>query len=574
MADDYYSLLERRIKDTLDDPAELRQVVYEATRLALKRQVLLQQPPITIQECRRLLNDLEDAIARCEADWARSSGEKSTRLKAHAAHDQRMRSDPRSGLRGNRQDSGPIDLDEENEAAAKTNWATRESRMAVGTDARRANGRYTFGESEEDDARTTQARPTSDMRARRDSQSGVRAADRYYRANSRSGFAESGEDESPSWARPTNDGRTRAGSRFDEGAGRRMDGGFRADRGDRASDRDEDGSHPPQDDVVEPPKRPPNRFKDPPSSTEDRNSPSRELVLLPDRNYLVRPDARPPSTDIIYEVPAHPLKRFVPLIWSGARILFQITVVVLIAAVTAFYVTVWPRNISRPAQDAPATLAQDKGRPANPNSPPLAAGLGGGEAAAGAALTIATQPAPAAAPFPYPTSFGIYAISNNHLIELEQVTTAPVDPRTRSTLQIVTPSRSVILDPHLTFIAFRRDFVARAPEKVSVRIAARIAHSMIFDSSGKPVVTTPETETWLIRERGYDLRVAPVRERAEMVALQPDDPEFVFPAGRYELLIGGQHYDFVVAGAVTDPAQCVEGFATVRGPSFYECKAN
>jgi hypothetical protein len=353
-----------------------------------------------------------------------------------------------------------------------------------------------------------------------------------------------------------------------------MDGAFRADHHDRASDLDEDGSHPPQDDVVEPPKRPPNRFKDPPTSrTEDWNSPSRELVLVPDRSYLVRADARPPSADIIYEVAPHPLKGFVPLIWSGARMLVQITVVVLIAAVTAFYVTVWPRNIGRPAQDATATLAQDKGPPANPNNPALA-GLGGGEIAAGAAVTTAMPPVPAAAPFAYPTSYGIYAISNNHLIELEQVTTAPVDPRTRSTLQIVTPSRSVILDSHLTFLAFRRDFVASAPEKVPVRIAARIAHSMIFDSSGKPVVTTPETETWLIRDRGYDLRVAPVRESTEMVALRPEDPEFAFPAGRYELLIGGQHYDFVVAGAVTDPAQCVEGFATVRGPSFYECKAN
>ena len=47
---DYYSLLERKIKETLDDPAKARQVVYEAARLALKRQVLVQQPPITVRE--------------------------------------------------------------------------------------------------------------------------------------------------------------------------------------------------------------------------------------------------------------------------------------------------------------------------------------------------------------------------------------------------------------------------------------------------------------------------------------------------------------------------------------------
>jgi hypothetical protein len=63
-----------------------------------------------------------------------------------------------------------------------------------------------------------------------------------------------------------------------------------------------------------------------------------------------------------------------------------------------------------------------------------------------------------------------------------------------------------------------------------------------------------------------------MRESPEMVMLQPEDPEFSFPAGRYELMLGGQAYDFVVPGEVTDSAHCVEGVATVRGPVFYECK--
>ena len=115
--------------------------------------------------------------------------------------------------------------------------------------------------------------------------------------------------------------------------------------------------------------------------------------------------------------------------------------------------------------------------------------------------------------------------------------------------------------------------MSSAPEKVPVRIAARIARSMNFDTSGKAVVTAPVNETWLIRDQGYDLRVSPVRESPEMIMLRPENAEFAFPAGRYELLLGGQAYDFVIAGAVTDPAQCVEGVATVRGPIFYQCKS-
>jgi hypothetical protein len=264
------------------------------------------------------------------------------------------------------------------------------------------------------------------------------------------------------------------------------------------------------------------------------------------------------------------------MLWSGARVLFQVAVATL--AATAFYLTVWQRNIGQPAQETPATMARDKEVPANANNAAPSMGSGGaGESAsltaAGAVLAAATpSPAPGAATFPRPTSYGIYAISNNQLIELEQIATAPVDPRTRSLLQIAKPSRTIIHDARVTFIGFRRDFMSSAPDKVAVRIAARIAHSMIFDASGKPVVTTPETASWLIRDQGYDLRVSPVRDNPEMVALRPDDPDFAFPAGRYELLLGGQHYDFVIAGAVTDPAQCVEGFATVRGPAFNECK--
>jgi hypothetical protein len=44
-----------------------------------------------------------------------------------------------------------------------------------------------------------------------------------------------------------------------------------------------------------------------------------------------------------------------------------------------------------------------------------------------------------------------------------------------------------------------------------------------------------------------------------MLMIRPDNPNFVFPAGRYGLVIKGQAYDFTVAGPVTEPAQCPEG---------------
>jgi hypothetical protein len=235
----------------------------------------------------------------------------------------------------------------------------------------------------------------------------------------------------------------------------------------------------------------------------------------------------------------------------------------------AIYVAVWGRAMQVvPVPPTPAvvhtsavTAPPEPSAPAAPNR------------TSADGTRTATEAVAPATPFPYPTAYGIYAISDNRLIELEQIATAPVDPRTRTILQIVKPSRIVIADGRLAFIAYRRDLMSSAPEKVPVRIAARIARSMNFDSSGKAVVTTPVNETWLIRDQGYDLRVSPVRESPEMIMLRPENGEFAFPAGRYELLLGGQAYDFVIAGAVTDPAQCMEGVATVRGPVFYECKS-
>jgi len=164
----------------------------------------------------------------------------------------------------------------------------------------------------------------------------------------------------------------------------------------------------------------------------------------------------------------------------------------------------------------------------------------------------------------------VYAISDNRLIKLEQVHATPVDRRAGNQLQILEPGLSVIAPGTLTFVVFRRDLVSNAPEKVALRIAARVARSMNFDSAGKAVMTTPATETWIIRDQGYHLRVSPLT--AEMVMLRSEDLESSFSSGRYELMLGGQAYDFVVAGEVTDPAHCVEGVATVRGPVFYECK--
>jgi hypothetical protein len=159
---DYYSLLQRKVKETQVDPAKMRQVVYEAARLALKRQVLLLRPPIAIPETRRLLNDLEDAIARFEADVT---------VKDDLAESAKPEDDEsgstdveRNGRPEGRHE--PDDV-EDDETDAGTNRAAPEGRKAGGTRASRINGRYAFTEPEEDET-PSHAPPTNDRRRRAD----------------------------------------------------------------------------------------------------------------------------------------------------------------------------------------------------------------------------------------------------------------------------------------------------------------------------------------------------------------------------------------------------------------------
>jgi hypothetical protein len=67
---DYYTFLARKIQETNDDPAKRREVVYDAARLALRWQVQGQWPRLSTIEANRQVSELEEAIARLEANTA------------------------------------------------------------------------------------------------------------------------------------------------------------------------------------------------------------------------------------------------------------------------------------------------------------------------------------------------------------------------------------------------------------------------------------------------------------------------------------------------------------------------
>jgi hypothetical protein len=174
-------------------------------------------------------------------------------------------------------------------------------------------------------------------------------------------------------------------------------------------------------------------------------------------------------------------------------------------------------------------------------------------------------------PFPLPSVYGVYAVSGGQLYELEAVAGRVPDQRVFMSTPIKTPSRTVLADGQIVFIIYRRDVASSAPERVTVRVIAKIMRAMTFDMAGQASLANVE-DAWTIRNVSYEFRVAPLSEGPEMLMIRPDNANFVFPAGRYGLVVKGQAYDFTVAGRITEAAQCLEGINASNGTFYSECR--
>jgi hypothetical protein len=192
-----------------------------------------------------------------------------------------------------------------------------------------------------------------------------------------------------------------------------------------------------------------------------------------------------------------------------------------------------------------------------------------------AEFKLATQASPLAPPqspaLPLPSVYGVYAMSNAQLNELEALPGRVPDQRVFMSAAIKTPSRTVLPAGRIEFIVYRRDLATNAPDRVQVRVIARIMRSMTFTPAGKASIGTVD-DMWTIRGASYEFRVAPLSENPEMLVVRPENSDFRLPAGRYGLVLKGQAYDFSVAGPVTEAAQCLERIEAVNGAFYSECR--
>ncbi len=173
-------------------------------------------------------------------------------------------------------------------------------------------------------------------------------------------------------------------------------------------------------------------------------------------------------------------------------------------------------------------------------------------------------------PFPVPTSYGIYVLHHDKLTELESLRIHVPDPRVALSAEVKKPSTLEISDNKPAFILFRRDLLNNAPQKLPLRIVARMVRETKI-VNGKANITKIEG-SWRIRNISRELNVSPVAGQPEMVIARVDDAT-PLAAGRYILDLNRIGYDFTIKGPVESPEFCLEGFETSNGSIFNQCRA-
>jgi hypothetical protein len=170
-----------------------------------------------------------------------------------------------------------------------------------------------------------------------------------------------------------------------------------------------------------------------------------------------------------------------------------------------------------------------------------------------------------------PTDYGVYAsIDDQSLAELNATGVMAPDMRIAISPEFKKPDRPHLPNGRVKFIVFRRDATNSFPERVEVRVVAKIAREFSTDAAGKAL--TGGDDVGVIRNFSYPLRVSPVPGKPEMHELHAGDSGLELPPGHYVLSLGTQAYYFQVDGEITDPRQCLDRVVAGNGTFYVPCK--
>ncbi|KGT80043.1 hypothetical protein MA20_08180 [Bradyrhizobium japonicum] len=170
-----------------------------------------------------------------------------------------------------------------------------------------------------------------------------------------------------------------------------------------------------------------------------------------------------------------------------------------------------------------------------------------------------------------PTDYGIYAlIDDKSLAELNATGVMAPDMRIAISPEFKKPDRPHLPNGRVKFIVFRRDVANVIPERVEVRVVAKIAREFSTDAAGKNL--GGGEDVGVIRNFSYPFRVSPIPGKPEMYELHTGDSGLELAPGHYVLSLGSQAYYFQVDGEITDPRQCLERVIAGNGTFYAPCK--
>jgi hypothetical protein len=238
----------------------------------------------------------------------------------------------------------------------------------------------------------------------------------------------------------------------------------------------------------------------------------------------------------------------------------------LLAVVAGLAVYKQRMPLSPEAANSPSPAALTVEKPATPPSIPDSPR----QTPVAADVKVAAD-ASAAPPFPLPSDYGVYALNKDSLSELHLLPEQVPDKRIAMSTPVSQPSQTTIPDGKAKFVVFRRDLAGNAPDRMEVRVVARVVRALTFDAKGKASFS-PVSDAWNIRNVSYEFRVRPIAGNPEMLLIQAENADFALPAGRYVLVLKNHGYDFTVAGKITDPSQCLERTDAANGAFFSDCQ--
>jgi hypothetical protein len=227
----------------------------------------------------------------------------------------------------------------------------------------------------------------------------------------------------------------------------------------------------------------------------------------------------------------------------------------LLAVLAATVVIVADRAFNLLGRPVPAVIAPAE---TSPTAPAVAAPV----------QPVAPSPVPSG---PLPSVYGVYAVVGGQLYELEALVGRAPDIRVFMSAVIKTPSQTLLPNGDISFIVYRRDIVSSAPDRVTVRVIAKVARALKFTKAGQSITANVDGE-WAIRNVSFDYRVAPSTDSPEMIVIKSETGAPALAPGRYALVVKGQMFDFTVEGPITQTTQCLERTEAMNGSFYSECR--